>query len=218
VALTVDAPAFGVPPRLRNSPLLHAGGFAVFSDWFDATTMESLRTEAWSSYVEGTDQHCWTPDGEEFRGGTPRRKLITSGAGPVQDSLYASPAVYAALSAVCGMPIVPSGNRGSYSYYVRPGDFLGLHRDIPTCDVALITVLFDSGSDDQGGALIVYPDRMTEPLSCLRAAPNDGAVAVSMNAGDTIVMYGGLLPHRIRRTATGQARIVSVLCFRPADE
>jgi len=80
------------------------------------------------------------------------------------------------------------------------------------------TVLFDSGSDDQGGALVVYPDRMTEPLSCLRAAPNDGAVAVSMNAGDTIVMYGGLLPHRIRRTATGQARIVSVLCFRPADE
>jgi hypothetical protein len=216
MALTVDAPAFEVPPRLRDSPLLQVGGFAVFSDWFDDTTLDALRTEAWSNYAGGTDQQCWIPDDEEFRGGTPRRKLITAGAGPVQDALYASPAVHDALSTVCGMPIVPSGNRGSYSYYVRPGDFLGLHRDIPTCDVALITVLFDSGSDDQGGTLVAYPGRMTEPLSQLRVAPDEGAVAVTMNAGDTIVMYGGLVPHRIRRTADGQSRIVSVLCFQPA--
>jgi hypothetical protein len=36
------------------------------------------------------------------------------------------------LTAECGVPIVASGNRGSYSYYARPGDFLDLHLDVET--------------------------------------------------------------------------------------
>jgi len=205
-----------VPPVLRRSPLLRAGGFAVFPGWFEGAGFEALRAEAWSAYDSASEQQCWDPDREEIRGGTPRRKLITAGAGPVQDAVYSSPALHDVLSGICDVPVVPSGNRGSYSYYVRPGDFLGLHRDIPTCDVAVITVLHDSGPDDQSGALVLYPERVSEPLSAVRARPTEGALVVKVRQGETIVMLGGLVPHRVRRTATGQARIVSVLCFRAA--
>ena len=57
--------------------------------------------------------------------------------------MYASPWLHAALSEQCGLNVVPSGNRGSYSYYVQPGDHLDTHLDVDTCDVTLITVLYD---------------------------------------------------------------------------
>jgi hypothetical protein len=206
--------ALDVPPALAASPLLRGGGFAVYEELPDAATKARLRDEARSALASAAQQECWVPDTDEVRGGTPRRRLLTAGAGPAQDALYASPWLHATLSDTCGVPIVPSGNRGSYSYYVRAGDFLGLHRDIDTCDLAMITVLHDSGPGDQSGALVMYPGRIAEPLSSIRGSPADGACVVGVGPGQTIVMLGGLVPHRVRRVSPGQARVVSVLCFR----
>ena len=142
---------------LVRGPLGRAGGVAVFDGVPDPGTCAALAYEAHASYPESTRQVLEDGDGAEGRGGMPARALQTAGAGAVQDALYASPWLHAFLSAQCGQPIGPSGNRGSYSYYVEPGDHLGLHLDVDTCDVTLITVLQDDTDPrDPGGGLAVY--------------------------------------------------------------
>jgi hypothetical protein len=141
----------------------------------------------------------------------PPRQLSTAGGGPVQDRLYKSPHLRSFLSQMCGGPIRPSGSRGSYSYYVAPGDHLGLHLDIVTCDVTLISVLADSSSGD-GGALAVRRGNFGVPLSELRRSPPIGEEAIKAPAGSTIVILGGLVPHRVVPLKTGQ-RVISALCF-----
>ena len=48
---------------------------------------------------------------------------------------------------------------------MRAGDHFALHRDVPGCDLAVITCLCDTGSGaGAGGALRLYPDRRLETL------------------------------------------------------
>lgn len=108
----------------------------------------------------------------------------------------------------------PTGGTGTYSYYVRAGDFLALHRDIVTCDVAVITCLSDLPREALGGRLCLYPGRAGEPLSMIYAGPAEGACIVKLTAGQTLVFYGGMIPHILLPVVAGQARIVSVLCYR----
>src|SRR5262249_3511959 len=108
----------------------------------------------------------------------------------------------------------PTGSLGTYSYYVRAGDFLDIHRDIVECDVAVISCLSDGqAGDGEGGRLCLYPDRLFEALSSIRATPELGAVKLRLDPGQTVVLYGGVLPHTLLRVAEGQTRIVSVLCY-----
>jgi hypothetical protein len=109
--------------------------------------------------------------------------------------------------------VTPTGERGTYSYYVRQGDYLALHRDVEACDVAVITCVYESALN-VGGGLCVYPDRIHEPLSAIRAAPERGMVSVPLRPGQTVVMLGGIVPHHVLPMAQGQVRIVSVLCYR----
>ncbi len=110
--------------------------------------------------------------------------------------------------------IEPTGELGTYSYYSRPGDFLAIHRDIVTCDVAVITCLSDSPDHAAGGALCLYPDRMFEPVAAIRATPSEGARVVRLREGQTIALFGGLVPHALLPVDADQVRIVSVLCYR----
>ena len=108
----------------------------------------------------------------------------------------------------------PTGDNGTYSYYLRAGDFLDLHRDIVTCDIAVITCLKNQfGENKGGGQLRLYPERLNEPLSAVRETPESGAVNVMLEESQTIVMYGGLIPHTLLPLDEGQQRIVSVLCY-----
>ena len=133
----------------------------------------------------------------------------------MQDALYASPWLHAFLSSQCGLPIVPSGNRGSYSYYVQPGDFLDTHLDIDTCDVTLITVLQDETNPrERAGGLAVYPHQLGAPLSRIRAAPEAGMSLVKARPGQSIVILGGLVPHRVEPLGPTGQRTISALCFR----
>jgi hypothetical protein len=194
--------------------MLAAGGFGVYDDFLHASIREQLLSEALTLYPQATHQENWDDDHAEGRGGRPRRRLTSGSGGPVQDALYRSVWLPQMLTSACGTTILPSGNRGSYSYYARPGDFLDLHLDVDRCDVTMITALHDnSATTDYSGALLLYPGRMGEPLSAIRARPNDGVHCVKLTAGQTIVLFGGLLPHRLLPTAVGQVRIVSVLCF-----
>jgi hypothetical protein len=65
-----------------------------------------------------------------------------------------------------------------------------------------------------GGMLRLYPDRLCERLSAIRANPERGAIKLRLMPRQTVVMFGGIVPHAILPVADGQVRIVSVLCYR----
>ncbi len=200
-------------PWLLQGPLFRSGGVAVIDGIADARTFAALCAEAQANYAQADRQVCdvLTGDNCDGRGGVPPRQLSTGPGGPAQDELYRSPYLHAYLSQLCGGPIRPSGSRGSYSYYVAPDDHLDLHLDIVTCDVTVISVLADS-SPDQGGALAVQRSNVGVPLSVLRRSPHVGEEVVKAAAGSTIVILGGLVPHRVLPLTAGQ-RIISALCF-----
>ena len=199
---------------LVPSTLLNRYGGCVVCDGFPGTEwFDALKAEAWSMMNIAELQDCPHDDAEDIRGGVPSRRLLTAGGGPAQDALYADPQLRGTLSQLCGTPVVPSGTRGSYNYYSRPGDFLGLHRDIEECDVALITVLHDTAESDVGGGLVAYPDRRMEPLSAIRENPHVGAHPVPARAGQSIVIVGGLIPHCVLSSGSSQCRTISALCF-----
>jgi hypothetical protein len=201
------------PPWFRQGPLFRAGGVAVVGGLIDSRTLAGLCAEAQANYPRADRQVCdvVTSDNCDGRGGVPARQLSTAGGGPVQDGLYLSPDLRSFLSELCGGPVRPSGSRGSYSYYVAPGDHLGLHLDIVTCDVTMISVLADS-SPDNGGALAVRRGNVGVPLSVLRRSPYLDEETVKAPAGATVVILGGLVPHRVLPITTGQ-RVISALCF-----
>ncbi|HKH90534.1 MAG TPA: hypothetical protein VKA54_01960 [Gemmatimonadaceae bacterium] len=204
-----------IPAAILRSPIMRQGGFGAYDGMIDANLVGQLRAEAARNFRDAVPQTCDCDDYAEGRGGTPRRSLLTAEGGAVQDDIYRSPAFSESLSDTCGLHVVPSGNRGSFSYYARPGDFLGLHRDVEACDLAVITGLHDdSAPTELSGALVVYPDRVLEPLSAIRARPSDGAQAVKLRVGETVVLLGGILPHLVMPVRDGQMRIISVMCFR----
>jgi len=208
-------PAVSIPEPILASDLMRQGGFVVFEGLPDAETCARLYAEAAERYPNADVQECRDDDLEELRGGRPGRALLSAEAGPVQDALYAAGWLTDFLASTCGVPVVPSGNRGSFSYYARPADHLALHRDIESCDLTLITVLHDNTDPtDPAGALVLYPERIHEPLSAIRERPGEGAFAIKLQPGQSIVFYGGVVPHEVTPVREGQLRIISALCFR----
>lgn len=201
--------------RLLDLPFFrHDGGYAVFARFPEDAIFDAIYEEAVAQFGRADRQHHDDDDLEEVRGGTPARRLWSAGAGPAQDRWYLSTALSAVLSEVCRARVCPSGTRGSYSYYAAADDHLALHRDIPTCDLTVITCLYDSSDPaDPGGALVLYPQRAHEPLSAIRARPDSGAIAFKLPPRHSLVMIGGLVPHCVQRTSAAQTRIVSALCF-----
>lgn len=201
------------PPWLRRGPLFRGGGVAVCDGLLAPRTFAALCAEAYAQYGSADRQVCdvLTRDNCDGRGGVPPRQLATSGGGPAQDEFYRSSHLLTYLSEVCGGPVKPTGSRGSYSYYVAPGDYLGLHLDILTCDITVINVLDDS-SPDAGGSLAVHRGRVGVPLSVLRRSPRLTDEVVKATPASTIVLLGGLVPHRVLPISRGQ-RVISALCF-----
>ena len=195
--------------------LMKQGGYAVFEGLAAPTTQRALLRESVRLAPTAAFNSVRDTDFEEARGGKPCRKLLSASGGPVQDGFYHATYVKEFLEEVVQLPILPTGSRGTYSYYARPGDYLGLHRDIETCDVAVNTCLFDGASRDaQGGVLALYPERIFEPLAHVDSTPDQGIVRIRLLPGQTIVMIGGAIPHAVEPVGPGEVRIVSVLCFR----
>jgi hypothetical protein len=206
-----------IPKRILQTPLMGRGGFAVLSGLF-AESLSLLQREAEGQRPQADDVYVRRSDAESVRGGAPARKLLTAPGGAVQRSLYTDAALWQAIEAIVGLPVVPTGAGGTFTYYARPGDFLTIHRDIVTCDVALITCLEETGVRDSGGKLCFYPQRIWELLGAIRREPTKGAVPMRLAPGDTAVLLGGVVPHCTLPVSSGQRRVVSLLCYRvPLD-
>jgi hypothetical protein len=203
--------------RLLQGPVGSGGGVAVIDGLPDQRLLGALLEEAMAGYLHADRQDVADDDNAAGRGGTPARHLYTAGGGPVQDAFYAAPWLSEYLSSVCGAAITRSGSRGSYSYYVHDGDYLGLHLDIETCDVTLVSVLRDNaGQDDSSGGLLVHARHLGSDLHAVRSAPQEGLVLVKARPGQSIVLLGGLLPHETVPISPDRPRFISALCFTAA--
>jgi hypothetical protein len=180
--------------------------------------VRALADEAERALPEAQESRVDASDGEEERGGSPRRRFLSAAGGGRQQALFADPGLWRELSELVGLPVRPSGMAGTYSYYCRPGDFLTIHRDVVTCDLALITCLHDSGARGRSGASCLWPGRLDDALSALRADPGPGAAVLRLDPGDTLILLGGIVPHAVLPVAVGQKRVVSLLCFEAGGE
>lgn len=200
--------------RLLDGPVGRAGGVVVVDGLPGPGLLSTLLREALAAYPTSDRQEVAVDDGASGRGGTPARHLYSGGGGPVQDAFYLAPWLSDWLSSVCGSIVRPTGTRGSYSYYVHDGDHLGLHLDIETCDVTLISVLRDdAGPDLPSGGLLVHPAQLGADLHAVRSASGAGDGLVKAAPGQSIVLLGGLLPHETVPVDPGGTRIISALCF-----
>lgn len=204
--------------RLMRGDLARRYRGVVVIDWFSHHTLQALAEEATQAYTSANCQDTERDDLADHRGGTPARRVWSAGGGPVQDAIYHDPELHCRLSALCGATMVPTGARGSFSYYFS-GAFLALHRDIPTCDLSLITMLSDTTPPRIGaGCLSVYRDRNHEVLSSIRATPRWGAERVEIDIGYTALILGGLIAHEVLPVAAGHQRVISVLCFQALSD
>lgn len=203
-----------IPREIMNSPLMRRGGFDIFNGLADELIKDLLLAEAMAQKEFAAENNVSEPDAEQIRGGVPARKFISSSGGDFQQQFYHAKWLIDFLRDLTTPFLKPTGESATYSYYLRGGDFLDLHRDIVTCDVAVITCLKNEfGENKCGGQLCLYPERINEPLAVVRETPEDGAVKVRLEESQTIVMYGGLIPHALLPLDENQQRIISVLCY-----
>lgn len=207
-----------IPRYILNSPLMQRGGFAVYEGMLDEAIHTALLSEAAQQWSSARLTEQVGADDEEVRGGKPPRRLFSAPGGPTQDAFYHADWLLQYLSTITQTQVVTSGERGTYSFYHGSGHYLALHRDVEYCDLAVISCL---QADDPGnlthsvsGALRLYPTRYQEPLSRIRQTPDEGGRVVRLKVRQTLVLFGGIVPHEVLPVTDAATRIVSVLCYR----
>jgi hypothetical protein len=204
-----------IPEPLWNSPLMRKGGFDAFEGILSDNAHKLMLSEAVQLSVTAQVSDVPVSDDEEVRGGSPARRFLSAPGGEIQEAFCHADWLLGFLREVTGVPQLIGGGRGTYTYYARPGDYLALHRDVDTCDLAVITCLHDGPNlAGQGGVLCLYPTRLFEALSSIRESPGQGEVGLRLRPGQTLVMFGGIVPHALSPVVNGQMRIISVLCYR----
>ncbi len=194
--------------------LIERGGWTTLEGAIPAAACERLRQEAQALYPEGERTDSSEPDPAQERGGNPPRGFTSVVAGPEQGALYHSAELAARVAEIVGAPVAPSAEVGTYSFYERAGDHLGVHRDLEGCDVTVATCLNDTGEPGwECGAVCLWPGRHGQPLAAVRLAPDQGQVLVRLGVGESVVLLGGHVPHAILPVAEGQELLLSLLCF-----
>jgi hypothetical protein len=215
----VTAGARPVRAILASSSLVAASGWTV-AELLGPDAREVLTVEARGCHAAGATraQLDASPDEDERRG-NPARRLESAPGGPGLQALYTASVLHAWLRRLTGLDWVPSGGQGTYSYYRQPHDFLGVHRDVDECDLAVIACVEDTGAPAAGlaGSLSLWPERTADRLSEIRRRPAPGRVTVRLTPGQAIVLLGGQVPHALEPLAAGHQRVVAPLCFRAAD-
>jgi len=142
------------------------GGYQVLKNFISFSMLEALQHEATVQlqYAVRNEGEAVLPLPE--RGGQPSRRLYSGAGEKVLEKLYGDTNILRQLQKCTGLKLLPTSEQGSYSYYLHKGDYLSLHRDIHSCDVTLITTLYDqSFHNSKGGMLCMYPERRLEPLN-----------------------------------------------------
>ncbi len=196
---------------LDRSHLARAGWFVVERLLADHD-VEALAAEAATAHATATVQRTDRPSDEDAGPrGQPARWLESATGGPLLEAFYNAPLLADHLADLTGVRWRPSGSNATYSYYRAAGHHLDLHRDVDECDLAVITCLQRTGAGLP--ALDLYPSAGHRSLSAIRAAPADGAVSVDLAAGESLVLLGGFVAHRLPPLGAAHVRVVAPMCF-----
>jgi hypothetical protein len=200
-------------PRLLETPIWRAGGYLLLPSFPGPESLAVIRREA-SGILPASPRQEWPHENDaQWRGGQPYRFLRGAGAGPRLNGIFGQSAVLELLNRILDTPVRSAGG-GSLALYDRPGDALGLHRDIDLCDVTLVTCLWNDGvAGDGAGALRAYPEFSDQPLSVLRARRDVEGTSIEIGPGDSAVLLGGIVPHEVTPMTEGQTRAVSLVCY-----
>ena len=140
----------------------------------------------------------------------------TAKGGSLLADFITAPELSNTLHRLTGQRWVPRRSSGFvYTYYQTVGHNNGLHRDVEPCELSLVTCV-----DDQpgaGGDLLLYPRRVSERLSAIRATPDDGCVRLRLQPGETLVMFGREIAHRVTPVGPGRTRVTASICYRRAQ-
>ena len=211
-----EGPPFsgGSLSQLRYSPgPPGAHGGALVARLLDDHTLKRLTEEAWACHPQAVEQRVQRADDAAALRGDPNRWLENAPGGPVLQAFYGSSTVLATLAGLTGLRWRTAGGLGTFSYYRRQGHHLGLHRDLDICELAVITCIYDdSPAGGIWGALRLYPSRSHDGLRAIVADPR-GGVDVHLRSGDSLILLGGLVPHRLLPVRAGHVRVVTPLCY-----
>ncbi|MDT7828137.1 hypothetical protein RQM65_05590 [Pricia sp. S334] len=188
--------------------------YFLFDRLFENALFDSFAQEALQLYRK-SKKHI-VADGEiTERGGTPKRKFRAVGGGPVQNAIYASQKLLSHLCDRTEMHIVPSGERGTYTFYAEENDYLDIHRDVDYCDLTLITCLHSTLPKNHAhGLLNLYCERSNESLASIYKDRFWGYQSVFLRPGQSILLQGGIVPHGVNPMQANHHRIISALCFK----
>jgi hypothetical protein len=218
--------------------LLAAHGGAAVIRLLDDAAVAALASEALSHHAGAAVQEVCCPGDEFERRGDPDRWLESATGGPLLQEFYNSQKVGSALIELTGVRWKTAGGAGTFSYYRRAGHHLGLHRDLELCDLAVITCVYDDAPrlfggpaepaprlfggpaepaprEASSGVLCLYPSRTSETLEAIRA-DDHGAMHIRLAPGQSLVLLGGVIPHRLLPMKPGHTRIVAPLCYQAA--
>ena len=196
----------------RFAPIVANGGFMVFDDLLPGDSFRALCEEGLRHRGLATECQRLEHDVSGFRTGNPARWFATAAGGEVQRGIYHDGGLVRKIATLCRRRVRPTGGQGTYSYYDRPGHFLGLHRDINTCDVTMITCLHRAYSAEESGALQIYYKSAARKLSDILEEGHP-SIDIHLEPEQSVLLLGGFLPHEVMPAAEGYARSISVLCF-----
>jgi hypothetical protein len=200
----------GIRERLAASRLVRSGGL-VRRQLLDDGSVQALAADALAAHAGAEEAHV--EDGAGRGRGDPDRWLESAAGGDALDLFMRSDRLLTALREETGVAWAAAGP-GTWSYYRSEGHHLGLHRDVAVCDLAVITCVLDEGGSGESGLLRVWPGRARDSVESIREDPR-GYVDVRAAAGDTILLLGGLVAHRVLPLGPGHLRIVAPICYQP---
>lgn len=204
-----------VPAVSPEAPLKDPSDYLV-TRLLDEADLAALRAEAFARAVfAGTSFVDSPPPGDE---GLPMHWLETARGGPALFGFLNGKATLDGLQRLTGRRWVHVGGSGNYSYYRQPYHFHGLHRDQSSYELSVVTCIHDDPGP--GGDLILFPGRTHEPLSAIRETPEEGAVVVRLQPGESLVMVGSAIPHGVTPVGPGRMRITAPAVYHraPATE
>jgi len=149
----------------------------------------------------------WT-DGQEFR------SPVSYGIAFDTDSLrnvHSSDRMVDLACKLAGQPMEPTYS--GYLYF-EDGDFIGLHTDLPACELTFLSAVAADCPP-----LVVHPELVgrqpeeLKELSELTEGSPPGGVTLEVVPDSLVALFGGGLPHQTRRVSAGAPSIMATLCY-----
>lgn len=191
---------------------LEAVGVAAWQAALDSEVLSSLRIEAQEArphaqLVETTAYELGT-NGQRVR--SPMRFLASFGGETLQ-RIHESRALTDVATTIAGCAMQPSET--AYLYF-RDGDGIGLHTDIPACELTFLVPLGDAAPP-----LVVHPElRDEDPNEMLALARRSqgapaGGVVVPLPRNGLLALDGRIAPHQTKPVAGAGDAVLATLCY-----